>query len=998
MPIAPHSLPPNPSLVAIILIVTTRRGPRFVFHYPGIPEPSQQSNSWAFGSIGSDSESSDDSSDEGTITSEPGDTASRAGSVTSRDGTSRQGSHSGKTGKWSAASASTRKTTRTLREDGPDDDEDVDDDIEALDLTNTDSRDGKKENNATEDGNGGAVKDRLADWEKVLGYPTEGLEKLLSPPDKFRKKRFEVSLEELVFLGYPVFAKEDGSWKKKQHKHSKKKRWEREHREDQDDDDAVPHDDDTDHNLTTEKHPFDDQMKNHASGRPQDLNITTSRLERVSSPELSPTTTPDDARKHSDPDSLNPQSGLNDLSHSFDSTGGMSEAASEVKSMSTTSGSQNGDDVSMFHVVFVMNPPTLEYHIRVQEMYDNVVKKFSKALRYEQSRSGWVEKEARKILTLKNQAKENKKPTPMSILWPKIIQQSPLAKAIANIYTSIASNKIAHVSIGSTFDASIQIPQAISTSYVATPMEPQLPGLWLTTASMLEDDDGVSTLSPHAALLLLEDKETMLKEIQGESKERTDPLMEFIGHLSPTKSLSKLSASLRLSLSDMQFLARHLIYWRRARAIPPLHIRDTYIVSPNCDMKSLSRATTLYAQRFHALPSLPNMLQLLSGKPKQYGYHIPTKDHKATYMEILAWLMRGGWVTQLRTFAWVKVTPAVKAAVAVQIRKEAERANARARAVMTRPDITGAKRTDMLGSISSASPSARRTYSEDDYISSNSTSRKSSKSKGQPTSPRLDAILSPSISGSATTAMRVSSNSMARDRASISDTESISSARTAIPPSSMSSLPIAVSSPALIPLRPSPLHAVDNINPFSPPNHSNNSMPSTFSASVSGTQSNTNTNSINETDSASVASVPISATGNGIISTGPDGGAPNNPHTNPAPTADTATEAGAETQISDTATTTLTTLPSTDERDYETTLVLSPHRAKTLESRWLAHIGANVLKDKELRESWASLVKYFDGKRAIEEIAGREGWKRRRVDELMQRLEREGVLVVVRHW
>ena len=63
--------------------------------------------------------------------------------------------------------------------------------------------------------------------------------------------------------------------------------------------------------------------------------------------------------------------------------------------------------MSMFHVVFVMNPPTLEYHIRVQEMYDNVVKKFSKALKYEQTHSGWVEREAKKILTMKTQAKES---------------------------------------------------------------------------------------------------------------------------------------------------------------------------------------------------------------------------------------------------------------------------------------------------------------------------------------------------------------------------------------------------------------------------------------------------------------------------------------------------------------------------------------------------------------------------------------------------------------
>ena len=525
----------------------------------------------------------------------------------------------------------------------------------------------------------------------------------------------------------------------------------------------------------------------------------------------------------------------------------------------------------------------------------------------------------------------------MPVLWAKILQQSPLAKAIANVYTSISSNKIAHVSIGSSFDASLQIPQAVSTAYVATPMEPQLPGLWLTTASMLEDDDGVAALSPHAALLLLEDKETMLKEVESDNKDMTTLLAFFIRELNPTKSLYKLSTRLSLPLSDMQFLARHLIYWRRARAVPPLHIRDTYIVSPNCDLRQLSKATTLYARRFATFPSLPSMLQLFSGRPKQYGYIIPSKDHKAPYMEILAWLLRGGWVTQLRTFAWVKVTPAVKAAVALQLRKEAEeKAQAAVRAGMMRLDPLAPSKTTPVSSISGASRSARRTYSDDDYTSSASTSRKSSRSKA---SPRLDAFLGPGVPRS-------------RDR-SASDAASVSSARTAIPIHHSTALP----SPALLPpLKPSPLQSVDNNNPTSVINNPLSSPPSLYNV-TSNPSSSTD-------DTLSAASAPLD--------------------TDPG---------GADTLLSGS----MLTLPSTEEADYETSLVLSPHKANTLESRWLAYIGRG-LQDEELRGVWAVLLRYFDGRTAVEEIASREGWKRLRVDELMGRLLGEDVLWTVKHW
>lgn len=57
--------------------------------------------------------------------------------------------------------------------------------------------------------------------------------------------------------------------------------------------------------------------------------------------------------------------------------------------------------LSMFHVVFVMNPPPTEYQLRVNEMYKYVVKKFSQALKYEQGRVQYVEKECELLKSLK---------------------------------------------------------------------------------------------------------------------------------------------------------------------------------------------------------------------------------------------------------------------------------------------------------------------------------------------------------------------------------------------------------------------------------------------------------------------------------------------------------------------------------------------------------------------------------------------------------------------
>lgn len=77
--------------------------------------------------------------------------------------------------------------------------------------------------------------------------------------------------------------------------------------------------------------------------------------------------------------------------------------------------------------------------------------------------------------------------------------------------------------------------------------------------------------------------------------------------------------------------------------------------------------------------------------------------------------------------------------------------------------------------------------------------------------------------------------------------------------------------------------------------------------------------------------------------------------------------------------------------------MLSPQKASTEESRWLALIGES-LPDEDLRKTWSTLNPYFDGQWALEDIAAREGLKRSRVANLVARLEREGILCIARHW
>jgi hypothetical protein len=446
----------------------------------------------------------------------------------------------------------------------------------------------------------------------------------------------------------------------------------------------------------------------------------------------------------------------------------------------------------------------------------------------------------------------------MSVLWPNILAQSTLAKAISEVFHSISTSKIAHVFFNDNFDISLQIPQIGEISILPSLLDPQLPGLWLTTANSYDQDenDSDNMLAKHFALLLLDSPSTILKEVEDEAKQLSAPLAHYIRCSKPTLSFLQVSQASGLSLQDINILARHLIYWRRARAIPPLHQRDIYIVSPNADLSALPSATVDYARTFPSLPSLRKMLGTLSGLPRPYSSIIPSRDHRGAYLEILAWLVRGGWVTQLRSFAWIQVTASIKAAVAA----------------------------------------------EDSAL---------------PSSPP--------------------------------------------PPST--------------------------ITPFHPSDHdagpedlpSNYLSPPPRPVSAAGSTSSAST--IRRRPSSTLL-LPSGTSTNPLPSQGPS---------------------NSQSQAS--------------PKKHTTSLILDPHRANALESRWIAAIGESFTYA-PARELWPRVVRYFNGRHALEKIwvreglgAGREGgggngtasgggecWRRKEVWRAMGEMEEEGGIVVGRHW
>ncbi|KAF2486778.1 nitrogen permease regulator of amino acid transport activity 3-domain-containing protein, partial [Neohortaea acidophila] len=367
----------------------------------------------------------------------------------------------------------------------------------------------------------------------LLGYSEDTLQKLLAPGCWADRKKFEVCLNGLTFVGHPVWAAQDGSWSR--------------------------------------KHAHDD------AGTKQESTPKTLGTSAASGSDTSVPTSP--------------------------------------------------EPISMFNVVFVLDSARSNDNQQLaSDLYNHVARKLSKALHYFQRQSQYVGLQTTTLLHLTAKARQDG--ASLAKLNVQAVDRSELAWVLKELYEKISIGEIAGIRL-SGMEMSLQKPQ------VAPPER--------------QDE---SELGPHSGLLLLQNKAALLLEL---THADASPLVMFIQGHTPTKSMQKQSAKLGIPLDEVLGLARHLIKWRKARAIKPLHPRNTYVIGREAPFEQLQTYyIDDYSKRFPLLPSLPQILKVLNGKPIKWGALIMSSDHRTPYMSILAYLVQHRFVEQLKTYGWLQ--------------------------------------------------------------------------------------------------------------------------------------------------------------------------------------------------------------------------------------------------------------------------------------------------------------------------------------------------------
>lgn len=193
-----------------------------------------------------------------------------------------------------------------------------------------------------------------APWETVTGFPASDLATLLSPVRPYHKTLFQVSLDPLHYVSCPIHVPENGIWKRKPSGLKSKR-------------------------------------KMNSSLNLQDLE--QSARARAEAPPA------EDAGRTNSEGSLEAKPAAEEGQR--DEKGKKGEKAEKVSSM------------TMFNVVFILNPKQHEVGELVNGLHSNIIKKVNKAFKYCQQRSDFVWKESKQIISDKEKAREQSTPCPL---------------------------------------------------------------------------------------------------------------------------------------------------------------------------------------------------------------------------------------------------------------------------------------------------------------------------------------------------------------------------------------------------------------------------------------------------------------------------------------------------------------------------------------------------------------------------------------------------------
>ncbi|GMF27415.1 unnamed protein product [Phytophthora lilii] len=325
------------------------------------------------------------------------------------------------------------------------------------------------------------------------------------------------------------------------------------------------------------------------------------------------------------------------------------------------------------------------------QAFHTVAAQLSNGLLHEELRVGFVSKEVRELLQLRDELAQSERNAGNSNSGiPGVTSGNSVSAAVAAGATSgssITSNAGGvgagtsgssmmhhhhHRKDGENGSSTVEVdPQtlidvSLGKSVLANDLKRVFHGLeesgaahvvlngWVKLSLTLTDAVTVkmASIRPYHTLLLLTDKDGILNKLPADHARQLRDLVEAVN---PLKSFQDLSLETGVPIHQIFRLAAHLVYWGFGRIVDAITLYNIYQVNAKADLHITSPLAQEFRRKF-APYELGEVLSTFSGS-RRIGEYMKTLSatKKSEYIHMLIWLLQQRFIVQLHRYIYFMI-------------------------------------------------------------------------------------------------------------------------------------------------------------------------------------------------------------------------------------------------------------------------------------------------------------------------------------------------------
>ncbi|KAG3024479.1 hypothetical protein PC128_g5017 [Phytophthora cactorum] len=397
-----------------------------------------------------------------------------------------------------------------------------------------------------------------------------------------------------------------------------------------------------------------------------------------------------------------------------------SGAPSTVVEHSTNSSSgATGNETTMFNIIFALEdrPPQMSRTTEamdgtvdtqllplqqadeeellarrrsIAQAFHTVAAQLANGLLHEELRVGFVSKEVRELLQLRDELAQSERNAGSNNSGiPGVTSANSVSAAVAagatsgSSLTSNAGGNTAtsgsslmhhhhHRKDGENGSSTVEVdPQtlidvSLGKSVLANDLKRVFHGLeesgaahvvlngWVKLSLTLTDAVTVrmASLRPYHTLLLLADKEDILNKLPADHARQLRDLVEAVN---PLKSFQDIALEAGVPIHQVFRLAAHLVYWGFGRIVDAITLYNIYQVNTKADLHITSPLALEFRRKF-APYELGEVLSTFSGS-RRIGEYMKTLStaKKTEYIHMLIWLLQQRFIVQLHRYIYFMI-------------------------------------------------------------------------------------------------------------------------------------------------------------------------------------------------------------------------------------------------------------------------------------------------------------------------------------------------------